>query len=416
MKYDVMVLGAGMVGVSCAFHLQRKGKSVALVDRREPGMETSLGNSGIIQREAIEPYELPRKLGFLASRAFNRSIDVQYHPGAAWRLAGPLWAYFRHSAPARHRAISSDYETLIALSLDTHADLIRESGAESLIGRVGYLTVFRSVQELHAFFNLADERAKRGVHHRKLTPTQLAEVEPFLSGQFAGAVEWTDPVAVKSPSELVQSYARSFESLGGQVFRGDAGTLRRSGASGWVVTGADGAAVEAADVIVALGPWSTQLTSRFGYRPPMFSKRGYHMHYAPQNGRPLNNWVIDAEMGYVVCPMKEGLRLTTGAELADVDAPRTPRQLQLAEAVARKTFPLGDRLDAEPWMGARPCMPDMKPVFGAVPGQPGMWCAFGHGHQGFTLGPATGELLADLMTGGRPRIDVTPFSPSRYSH
>ncbi|WP_313688052.1 FAD-binding oxidoreductase, partial [Pantoea sp.] len=100
-------------------------------------------------------------------------------------------------------------------------------------------------------------------------------------------------------------------------------------------------------------------------------------------------------------------------ELADIDAPATPVQLKAVEQVARQLVPLGAAVEAEPWKGARPCMPDMKPVIGAVPGQPGMWCAFGHGHQGFTLGPATGMLLAELMHGEHSSIAMEAFSPAR---
>jgi len=414
MKHDVIVLGAGMVGVSCALHLQRKNLSVAVLDRRAPGLETSFGNAGLIQREAVAPYELPRDLGFLLSGLANRRIDVQYHLGAVLRTLGPLLSYFRNSAPARYRRIAREYETLIALSIDTHAELMRDADASNLVGTTGYLNVFRTERELNKGFDLADQRARLGVAHVKLTAAQVAEMEPALKTEFAGAVHWTDPLAIKHPGELVQAYARLFERQGGQIVLGDATTLTRTPGDGWQVHTHDGNTLQAPRVVVALGPWTTKLTARFGYTPPLFAKRGYHMHYARLGDQPLNNWVMDAEKGYLICPMQAGLRLTTGAELADVDAPRTPRQLALAESVARQTFPLGERLDAVPWVGARPCMPDMKPVFGLVPGQTDMWCAFGHGHQGFTLGPITGELLAAMMTGSTPRVDVQPFTPARF--
>ncbi|MEZ0604207.1 NAD(P)/FAD-dependent oxidoreductase [Paraburkholderia sp. IW21] len=413
MKYDVLVLGAGMVGVSCALHLQSRGKSVVLFDRREPGLETSFGNSGIIQREAIEPYELPRKLSFLASAILNRRLDVRFHPRAIGKMAGPLLSYYRNSAKRPHAVISKAYESIIALSLETHGQLIKDANAQSLLGGRGYLTVFRTEKELHALYRKADERARHGVGHHKMNGSEVGNLEPSLTGHFVGGVYWTDPITVKSPGDLVQAYAGLFEDRGGDLSIGDASSLTKSADGGWHVKSADGGVIEADEVVIALGPWSVELTSRYGYKPPMFIKRGYHMHFTPKVGRQLNHWVIDAEMGYVVCPMKNGLRLTTGAELAEIDAPMTPLQLAAAEKIARCVFPLGEKVDQKPWMGGRPCMPDMKPVIGAVPFVPGMWCAFGHGHQGFTLGPATGELLADLMTGAKTKIDAAPFAPSR---
>lgn len=415
MTHDIIVLGAGMVGVGCALHLQARGQSVALLDRRAPGLETSYGNAGIIQREAIAPYALPRDLGFLLSGATNQRVDVRYRAGDALRMLGPLWAYYRNSAPDPYRQISREYETLIALSLDTHTQLMRDAGADHLVAGQGYLMLYRSERELHAFFQVADERAQAGVHHLKLSGADVAREEPALVGEFAGAVRWTDPVAIRSPGDLVQAYANLFEQHGGAVHLGDAMSLRRSGPQAWQVDTADGRTLTAKQVVVALGPWTLPLTSRFGYSAPMIPKRGYHLHYARLPGKALNSTVIDAEYGYVVAPMKDGLRLTTGAELASVDAPRSTGQIDAAEKIARQSFPLGERVESEPWMGTRPCMPDMKPVFGAVPAVPGLWCAFGHGHQGFTLGPITGELLAAMMTGATPRVDVRPFSPDRFA-
>lgn len=414
MKTDVIVLGAGMVGVGCALHLQAMGKGVALVDRRAPGLETSYGNAGIIQREAIAPYALPRGLGFLLSGATNQRVDVRYHALDAMRMLGPLRAYHRNSAPAAYRQIARAYETLIALSLETHAQLMNDANANHLVAGQGYLMLYRTERELHRFFEVADERALSGVNHIKLSGADVAREEPSLVGSFAGAVRWTDPLAISSPGDLVQAYARLFEQRAGAVHLGDASTLRKTDAGSWRVDTANRSTLEASEVVVALGPWTTQLTARFGYTAPVIPKRGYHMHYARLPERPLHSTIIDAENGYVIAPMKDGLRLTTGAELANADSPRTPNQINAAEKMARQNFPLGERVDPEPWMGTRPCMPDMKPVFGAVPGVPGMWCAFGHGHQGFTLGPVTGELLAAMMTGGTPRVDVRPFSPARF--
>ena len=140
------------------------------------------------------------------------------------------------------------------------------------------------------------------------------------------------------------------------------------------------------------------------------------MHYGAGASSRLNNWLVDAENGYLLAPMQAGIRLTSGAELARYDSPPCYKQLEAAEALARRFFPLGERLEAKPWMGGRPCMPDMKPVIGPVPRQDGLWAAFGHGHQGFTLGPVTGKLLSQMMDGDT-RISIcvpTGWSASRH--
>ena len=166
--------------------------------------------------------------------------------------------------------------------------------------------------------------------------------------------------------------------------------------------------------MIALGPWSDVLTARLGYRFALAVKRGYHMHYAAQDGARLNQPVLDAEIGYMMTPMTRGIRLTTGAELAYRDAPATPVQLNAIEPIARALFPLGERLDAQPWLGSRPCTPDMMPVIGPASRHKDLWFAFGHAHHGLTLGPVTGRLLAEMMVGADPVADPRPFRADRF--
>jgi D-amino-acid dehydrogenase len=167
-------------------------------------------------------------------------------------------------------------------------------------------------------------------------------------------------------------------------------------------------------VVLAMGPWSGDLTAKLGYSLPLEVKRGYHMHYAAMPGATLNHPVLDAEVGYMITPMVRGIRLTTGVELGFRDSPKTPVQLQAVEPVARNVFPFGERLDPEPWLGRRPCTPDMMPVIGPAPRHKNLWFAFGHAHHGLTLGPITGRLIAELITGAIPTVDLRPFRADRF--
>jgi D-amino-acid dehydrogenase len=166
--------------------------------------------------------------------------------------------------------------------------------------------------------------------------------------------------------------------------------------------------------VVALGPWSMDLLEPLGYRLPLATKRGYHMHYKAKGNAGLTLPILDEEGGFVITPMERGIRLTTGAEFARRDAPKTPVQLAKTEKLARGLFPLAERVDPEPWMGARPIFPDSRPVIGAAGRHKGLWLAFGHQHLGFTMGPATGRLLAEMITGEKPYVDPAPFSPARF--
>ncbi|HEU0259180.1 MAG TPA: FAD-binding oxidoreductase, partial [Burkholderiales bacterium] len=143
-------------------------------------------------------------------------------------------------------------------------------------------------------------------------------------------------------------------------------------------------------------------------------KRGYHMHYRTAGRAVLNHPMLDTERGYFLAPMRRGIRLTTGAEFALRDGMKTPVQLNRAEPIARELFPLAERLDPDPWMGSRPCTPDMMPVIGRAPRHEKLWFAFGHAHHGFTLGPVTGRLVAELVCGEPPFVDPRPYRAERF--
>lgn len=414
MSRNITVLGAGMIGVSVAWHLVRRGHTVTLVDRREPGRETSFGNAGIIQREAVRPYAFPRDIGTLLRVLPNREVDIRYRPTGMANVAGPLLQYWLNSGGARYERIVKEWASLIMRCQDAHAPMIEAAGAQELVRKGGWLELYRTQKALDERLAQANEdRGRFGVEYQVLNTAELRAVEPHLEEGLVGAIHWTQPWMVSDPGALVQAYARSFEEQGGRLLRASIEDVIQTDGGWRVVTSEETLKTE--QVVVAMGPWSAKLMSSLGIKVPLFVKRGYHMHYSTEQGAVLNHWVMDAEKGFLLEPMRAGIRLTTGAELADLDAPPKYKQLAAAERAARQLFPLGKRRDAEPWKGARPCMPDMKPVIGPAPGKPGLWLAFGHGHQGFTLGPATGELLAQMMDGETPAIDMTPFSVTRFS-
>lgn len=409
-KFDTVVLGAGIVGVSVAVHLQKRGRQVALVDRKLPGNETSFGNAGLIQREGVYPYAFPRGLGTLLRYARNQSLDVRYHADAMLKVAPFLWQYWRNSDPVKHAKIAKSYATLIEHCVSEHRMLAAEAGASALLRPIGWMKVFRSEAAQQAEIRLAEQwHREYGVEFETLDPARLQQAEPDLDRSLRGGLRYPQSDSVSDPNALVTAYAKHFEALGGRFFIGDADTLREA----WEVDTNEGTLM-ASSVVVALGPWSDRVSSRLGYRLPLAVKRGYHMHYAPEGDARLNQPILDAENGYVLAPMARGIRLTTGAEIARRDAARTPTQLAAVEPIARKLFPLGRRVDDEPWMGGRPCTPDMMPIIGAAQRHRDLWFAFGHAHHGLTLGPVTGRLIAEMITGEPTIVDPQPFRVERF--
>jgi D-amino-acid dehydrogenase len=408
-KADVLVLGAGMVGVSAALHLQKLGRDVILVDRNErAGEETSYGNAGVIECASVFPLMFPRDIKQILQYALNRSPNSQYRFSELPDFLPWLVRYYLASSPARalHSAMSE--WPLIQRSLGEHEALIAEAGVPELLRRTGWIKLFRSEASLTKATQDAEQVKQYGVPSEILDSAAIAAREPSLTGDFAGAVYWPTPGFIADPGALAKAYAALFIRNGGRFVVADARTLTQE-SGGWRVNGA-----AAREAVVALGPWSDLVFRPLGYSIPLGVKRGYHLHLKASGNAVLNHPVLDSDLGYLLAPMNRGIRLTTGVEFASRDAPPRPFQLEQALPRAHALFPLGEAVDAKPWMGARPCLPDMLPVIGRAPRHPGLWFDFGHQHHGLTLGPVTGRLLAEMMTGAAPFADPRPFAADRF--
>jgi D-amino-acid dehydrogenase len=418
MTKDAIVLGAGIVGVSVALHLQARGVRVTLVDRRAPGEETSYGNAGLIESSSVVPYGFPRDWRTIMRLLRNDSTMLRYDLRSLPAYARWLATFWRESSPARLAGAAHDMLPLIERSVAEHEALLARTDARtdlrSLVRPVGWLEAYRTPEQFEREREAAQQVAEQ--HRLRVEvfdAAGLRAAEASLAEGYAGAIHWMDPASVADPGALVKGYADLFVRDGGTLVQGDAQTLRAQG-SGWQVRTDDGP-LAAELAVVALGPWSDQVTAPLGYRVPLKPKRGYHMHYASEAGAPLLRPVVDIEGGYVVAPMRRGLRLTTGVELAARERPPNYAQLDAAEHAARPMFGLGKRLDEKPWMGMRPCTPDMRPVLGPAPRHAGLWFAFGHNHHGLTLGPVTARLVAEQIMGETPFTDPTPYSPRRFA-
>ena len=253
-RADVIVLGAGMVGVSVALHLQKRGRDVVVIDRREAGQETSYGNAGLIQREAVFPYTFPREFGTILSYALNNRRDAVYHLSALPRIAPWLFRYWQNSTPERLERSARALAPLMARCVEEHDALIAEAGAaaQRVVHRGGWLNCFRSQESLHQAVADAGRLDQYGVDYAVLTGPQLRELEPHMSEAIVGAIHFRGSPARLIPGLLTKAYADLFTRKGGRFYTGDARRLAVQ-LSGWSVATETGP-IEAREAVVALGP------------------------------------------------------------------------------------------------------------------------------------------------------------------
>ena len=409
-QVDVAVLGAGIVGVSAGIAAQQRGLSVIVIDRREPGSETSYGNAGILSSGSILPLNKPSLWSALPSYLGNTSAALRWDP--IWVMRNLDWVvrFLGNAVPSRTRPRAAALHGLIGASLKLHRDWIVKAGAGNRIRETGWLKAWR-VEATDAARQEQAFLAEFGIKSELLDRQAISALEPNILPVYKTGLLHTQTASVDSPGAVTKAYARMLAGNGGEVCQSDIKAIEATD-HGWRVVLGDGA-ISARHVVVALGPWSADILKPLGYRVPLAVERGYHQEFTPNPARSLQRPIHDAEGGFLMTPMENGIRVTSGVELTDRDAPSSLAQLDMVVPLARGVVEFGSAV-AEPWRGARPTLPDSLPMIGKAPRHQNLWLAFGNQHIGFTTGPATGSAVAAMIAGEAPSFDVAAFSPARY--
>ena len=369
-RTDALVLGAGIVGTSIALHLAKRGLSVALIDRAGAGRGDILRQCRDHRRQhdfSAGFSERPRVCWRESRSSVRRRRTII---SASCRTSRPGWPRFmRWSRPQRLVETAMLMRPFFARAVAEHEALIAECGAGAYLRKTGWLKLFREDRSFAGTARERDLAASFGIPTTVMDLDAARALEPSLEPVFRHAIFLPDVVSVSNPLALTRAYAQRFDALGGVLLTGDARTLRRDGIAG--ASRPTVVIVEAAQAVVALGPWAPDLLAPLGIRLPLGIKRGYHQHFRPNGNAALGRPVLDADIGYCLAPMEQGIRITTGAEFAARDAPPTPVQFARLMPAARELFPLGDPVEPTPWMGSRPCFADSRPVIGRAPGPAG---------------------------------------------
>ena len=409
----IAVVGAGIAGVSNALYLQRDGHNVTLLDPEPPGSMASFGNSGLIAAYSCMPTATPDMLArvpkLLMDPTGPLSIRWTYLP----QLLPWLASLIRNSAPERILANATVKARLLDLSWEAYRTLIEDADAGDLVAQGGMLRVYRT----EAAFAASKGRELKTMRAtgRKLEilgADEIRQLEPGLEPIFTNAYFFPDTYGILNPGRLTEVFARYFTDRGRKLLREGVTNLVRDGSGGWRVTTDKGEHVVDL-VVIAAGAWSRRLARMFGVKLLLDSERGYHvMMPAPEPGlrRPVHFF----ENVAMISPMEDGYRLTTGVELAGIDAAPDYRRIRVTVKKAEELVK-GLRADEQSiWMGRRPSTPDTVPILGPARDAAGIYFATGGAHIGMTLGPVMGRINADLIAGRDPGIDLTPYNAERW--
>ncbi|HSP26723.1 MAG TPA: FAD-dependent oxidoreductase [Saliniramus sp.] len=411
-SFDVVVIGGGVVGLSCALALQNRGHRVAVVDPGDPKRRASFGNAGVISRGSILPVAGPGLWRALPRYLRNADPSLRIRYGSLPALAPWLWQFVRRANTASVAAAAAALDPLVSRSLDAHLEFARDVGCEHLIKRNGWLRLYRTEAALAATKREYTILREHAVEVEMLSPSDIAEFEPALAPRFAGGAHFPQTGSVESPGELVACYEAAFSGRGGTLIRGVSEEVAQT-ESGVAVRMRERSIV-GSQAIIAAGAWSGELARKLGYPIPLIAERGYHQHVRLAGNARLTRPVNDVAGGYVLAPMGDSVRILSGVELARPDDPRDYRQIERVCEDARETLPMVDELIDKPWCGSRPSTPDSLPVIGRAPRHDRITFAFGHGHIGLSTGPITGKIVSSIIDCQPLEVSTNPFSVMRF--
>lgn len=416
-RKHVTVIGAGFVGLASALWLQEFGHEVVVVDPSPPeGNDpwrnaASFGNAGTFAPHGLVPVATPglsRKVpGMLMDPAGPLAISWRYLP----RLAPWLRAFMRAGRDAEVQRIAGVLANLLANADAGWQPLFERSSAAHLLRRTGCLYLYTSEEERRAGEYGMRLRERHGVRMTKVDADAIRTLEPNLTPLYHAGVFYEDAYTIHSPLELGAALARTFRDNGGRFIKGEATALASSRALLEVTV--DGVRHSTDHVVVAAGARSAALARSVGDRVLLDTERGYHVLF-PEAGALLNRPVCYARHGFYMTPMADGLRAAGTVELGGLAAAPNPVRTDVIRAEVSRLVPRAGEA-SKTWMGFRPSMPDSMPVIGNSPRATNVTYAFGHGHIGLTLGGVTGRLVAELVSGETPHLDVSQLRADRFS-
>lgn len=409
----VILLGAGVVGLSTALFLRREGRPVTVIDPLPPAGGASFGNAGMISADTAAPIAMPGMLakvpGWLRDKKGPLVVDPAYLPTALpWLLR-----WVKEGRLDRVLAISDALRALHRDSFRQWEALVGPRVVAELIRRSGQVQIWDNDSETPGAAIDQQIRVRHGLEAQMLTADDLRQMLPGISRDVKRGLLVPGNGYTVSPARLVGAIAEAFRREGGEIVAERALKIipREEGGGYMVMTNI--ANRKAGSVVVATGAWSKDLLGPLGIKVPLETERGYHA-MLPDPSIEVRYTVSYKSRGFGVTPMAEGLRAAGTVEIAGLQAPPNEERAKILVERARQLFPGLRHGEPRYWMGFRPSTPDSLPVLGPVPGRPGLFFAFGHGHFGMTGGPPSGRLVADLIVRGRSSIDATPYRVDRF--
>ena len=408
---DVIVIGAGVVGLSAALALQARGREVTVLDREGPAAGASAGNAGAFAFSDILPLASPGILRQAPRWLLDPLGPLSVPPAYALRIAPWMLRFWRACAPRRVAAATAAQAALMDLSQAGLEPFLAATGTLAMLRKDGNLQVYEGEAEFRAALPGWQARAEHGIAFRHVAGAEMAAIQPGLAPRFTHGTFTPGWYSIADPRLYTLALAEDFGTKGGLIERAEVMALQPLDDGIEVVTA--GGSRRAGHAVLAAGAFSHRIARSLGERLPLETERGYNT-TLPTGALDLRTQVTFGGHGFVVSRLSTGIRVGGAVELGGLDLPPDFRRSAAMLAKAKTFLPALRTEHGVPWMGFRPSLPDSLPVIGPARATPRVIHAFGHGHLGLTQSTGTARLVADLLTGAKPPLDLAPFSSRRF--
>jgi len=411
MSQPIIVIGAGIVGISTAIWLRRAGKDVLVLDRAEVGMGTSYGNGGVLAACGMVPVTSPG----LGAKGPKLLLDKNFPLFLRWGYLPKLYPWLRkylgHANDADTRRIAKGLTEITGDSIEQHSALARGTSAEKWLTHSDYTFAYKDRAGFEADAYTFGLRAEAGFTPEIIEGPAVQEYEPALSEDTTLLAVMKNHGHIKDPAVYVQALAEVLKAEGGEVRQADVKDFELvEGRIQAVIT--DQGRMECESAVLTTGVWSKSLMKKLGLNIPLETERGYHVVFKNPS-QTLRNPLMIAAGKFVATPMADGLRCAGIVEFGGLEAGPSKAPLAFLYRKVKENFPALEYESAEEWLGHRPAPSDSLPLIGQI-GQTGIYTGFGHHHIGLTGGPKTGRMIADLIANNRSNRDFTAFDPQRF--
>lgn len=411
MTRHVVVIGAGIVGVSSAIWLQRAGAQVTLIDRAGPGTGTSHGNAGVLAACAVAPVTGPGLITKAPAMLLDRDTPLYLRLPYLPRLLPWLVKYLSFANDADTRRISAALAPIVSDSVEQHKSLTKDLGLSDWVTDSDYVFAYRNRTDFDAEAYTWALRAEAGFAPDLIEGPSIQDYEPALGPEITCLATVKDHGFIRDPGGYVAALAQAFQHAGGKTMQADVRDFDLLNGKAVAVQTNQGT-VACDDIVLATGVWSKSLMAKLGLNVPLETERGYHVIFENATGGPSRPTMI-ASGKFVATPMAQGLRCAGILEFGGLKAGPSKAPLELLRRHAKAAFPNLSAANEIEWLGHRPAPSDSLPLIGQV-GQSRVYAAFGHHHIGLTGGPKTGRLIAGAIMDQPSNTDMTPYNPQRF--